>query len=504
MLNKIRCYGSESRLIDCMYEFVEDCTHEYDVSVVCVPITIESKQSITMKLTGSVHTYEGLVQLSYVDDSGFGTICGKDFDIVTAHIICNELGFYQGAYSFSLGDTGMDSIIMINKIRCQGSESRLIDCMYEFVDDCMHEHDVSVVCVPVTLESKQSIQLKLTGGVNVFEGLVQLSYVDNSGFGTVCGNDFDIGTAHVICNEVGFYQGAYLFSLGDTGIDSIIMLNKIRCYGNESRLIDCMYEFVDNCTHGHDVSVVCVPITLESKQSMTLKLTGGVNVYEGLVQLSYVDNSGFGTVCGNDFDIGTAHVICNELGFYQGAYLFSLGDTGMDSIIMVNKIRCQGNESRLIDCMYEFVDNCTHEHDVSVVCVPITLETDRDIAVKFTDGWRSYEGLVRLSYFDGSGFGTICGHEFSITVANVICREIGFYKGAYSFSLGNVTEEESIIMLNEIQCTGNESKLIDCNFIYVDECTHADDVSVVCIPIVKGNLLIIILKSNNHNRVRIN
>ncbi|XP_071965562.1 scavenger receptor cysteine-rich domain superfamily protein-like [Antedon mediterranea] len=478
VLSKLFCSGSEQNLIDCKYsKYVSKaCDHTSDLSIQCVPITEESKPHITLKLTGGVTTYEGLVQLSYVDNSGFGTICGKDFDIGTAHIICNELGFYQGAYSFSLGDTGMDSIIMLNKIRCQGSESRLIDCMYEFVDNCTHEHDVSVVCVPITMESKQNITLKLTGGVTTYDGLVQLSYVDDSGFGTICGKDFNIGTAHVICNELGFYQGAYSFSLGEsgTGKGSIIMLNRIRCQGSESRLIDCMYEFVDNCTHGHDVSVVCVPITIESKEIVTLKLTGNVNTYEGLVQLSYVDNSGFGTICGNDFDIGTAHVICNELGFYQGAYSFSLGDTGMDSIIMLNKIRCQGSESRLIDCMYEFVDNCTHEHDVSVVCVPITMESKQNITLKLSGGATTYEGLVQLSYLNDSGFGTICGKDFDIGTAHVICNELGFYQGAYSFSLGD-TGMDSIIMLNKIRCQGNESRLIECMYEFVDDCTHEHD-----------------------------
>ena len=41
------------------------------------------------------------------------------------------------------------------------------------------------------------------------------------------------------------------------GNDVPILLDDLRCAGTESRLIDCPYTTIDNCTHSEDASVNC-------------------------------------------------------------------------------------------------------------------------------------------------------------------------------------------------------------------------------------------------------
>ena len=36
------------------------------------------------------------------------------------------------------------------------------------------------------------------------------------------------------------------------------------------------------------------------------------------------------------------------------------------------------------------------------------------------------------------------------------------------------------ILLQDVACFGNESRLVDCYYITNDDCTHSDDVGVTC------------------------
>ena len=41
---------------------------------------------------------------------------------------------------------GTDVPILLDDLRCTGTESRLIDCTYTAIDNCVHSEDASVNC----------------------------------------------------------------------------------------------------------------------------------------------------------------------------------------------------------------------------------------------------------------------------------------------------------------------------------------------------------------------
>ena len=43
--------------------------------------------------------------------------------------------------------------------------------------------------------------------------------------------------------------------------------------------------------------------------------------------------------------------------------------------------------------------------------------------------------------------------------------------------MGNALD---VILLTEVNCTGNEERLIDCSYVEPVECFHRDDAAVVC------------------------
>ncbi|GAA6231894.1 galectin-3-binding protein A-like [Lates japonicus] len=105
--------------------------------------------------------------------------------------------------------------------------------------------------------------------------------------------------------------------------------------------------------------------------------------------------------------------------------------------------------------------------------------------------WR--EGDVRLSgseslsegrvevYHDGK-WGTVCDDGWDMAEAQVVCRQLRF-PGAKSVVIGkNYGEASGPIWLDDINCNGTENHLFTCGFKSwgVTDCTHKEDVGVIC------------------------
>lgn len=84
----------------------------------------------------------------------------------------------------------------------------------------------------------------------------------NGTWGTVCDDDWDLVDANVFCRELGFkraeraaHRAAYGKGKGQ------IWLTDLRCSGDERSLTECDHGRwgENNCDHGEDAGVVCVP-----------------------------------------------------------------------------------------------------------------------------------------------------------------------------------------------------------------------------------------------------
>ena len=93
------------------------------------------------------------------------------------------------------------------------------------------------------------------------------------------------------------------------------------------------------------------------------------------------------------------------------------------------------------------------------------------------------KGRVEI-FFEGD-FGTVCDDRFSNVDATVVCRQLGFSSGvAHSPGSTSVpTGPDSMpIHLDEVACSGSESRLDQCNSNGVGntDCSHSEDVIVTC------------------------
>ena len=67
--------------------------------------------------------------------------------------------------------------------------------------------------------------------------------------------------------------------------------------------------------------------------------------------------------------------------------------------------------------------------------------------------------------------------------ANIICKQLGFLRGAVNFYGGAAYGSgNGTIWLSKLNCTGKEGNIAQCNHYYwgLSDCTHEQDIGVVC------------------------
>ncbi|CAG5124145.1 unnamed protein product, partial [Candidula unifasciata] len=92
-------------------------------------------------------------------------------------------------------------------------------------------------------------------------------------------------------------------------------------------------------------------------------------------------------------------------------------------------------------------------------------------------------GTVQV--YKGGKWGYVCENGWDLIDANVVCREIGFTRGAASSKIKNGTLLESqktnaSILLNDLHCSGTENTLHDCPYSLLNDCSHDQTASVEC------------------------
>ncbi|XP_072394496.1 serine protease svh-1-like isoform X2 [Diabrotica undecimpunctata] len=105
--------------------------------------------------------------------------------------------------------------------------------------------------------------------------------------------------------------------------------------------------------------------------------------------------------------------------------------------------------------------------------------------IKLAGSDQKNEGRVEITAFESTGF--ICDDDFSILDANVICRELGFPLGAaevkgQSYFAKDLKERNTLYMIDDLNCVGNESTVIDCTFPGwgMHNCRDQEIAGVVC------------------------
>jgi serine protease 12 (motopsin) len=100
--------------------------------------------------------------------------------------------------------------------------------------------------------------------------------------------------------------------------------------------------------------------------------------------------------------------------------------------------------------------------------------------IRLVGGYSSYEGRVEVLY--RGVWGTVCGNLWDDSDSQVVCRQLGFSHALNYRTEAFYGQGSGPIWMNSVSCTGSEQALSSCQFSGwgVTDCTHADDVGVVC------------------------
>ncbi|XP_072168896.1 scavenger receptor cysteine-rich domain-containing protein DMBT1-like [Diadema setosum] len=484
LLDNVNCLSYDEDIFDCSHSgfYSHNCVHSEDAGVVCTfagttPPALEPE----VRLADGGSDREGRVEILY--DGTWSTVCDDSWDDIDADVVCRMLGFPEAEMALSGAHFGPGSgNILLDEINCYGTEATLLSCLHAglYQHDCQHSQDASVVC-----ERK----VRLSGDASDYQGTVELYY--GGTWNTICDDGWDITAAGVVCRMLGFPGAEEAPGWARFGSGSgQILLDNVYCVEENEDIFDCHHNgmFVHDCSHSEDAGVVC------SREGTVTNSTIGyilllpsvrqyewVRPYAGAV-FAFLDPS-WGGVCADTWSQENSDVACRELGFHGASdSRFIPDDIESDTsmwTITVSDVQCGGWEPRLLECQHTWSpdgnDITCHSNELATVACHDELtrgltedhrEGDGEIRFETPEySWRSslydqpQDGVILMQYAEI--WGAVCADRWSMANAEVTCRQLDF-GGAYH--AGNVALDESFwgIMVNDIECDGWETVLVDC------------------------------------------
>ncbi|XP_069054613.1 antigen WC1.1-like [Lepisosteus oculatus] len=314
--------------------------------------------------------------------------------------------------------------------------------------------------------------VRLAGGRSLCSGRVEVLRWPS--WGTICEADFDMKDAEVVCRQLdcGFpaelLRGAH-FGEGQ----GLIRTEEIQCQENETRIHDCPTSTREyqSCSHRNDISLACTEYS-------GYRLVGGPDSCSGRVELQY--RGEYRTVCDQYWDLRDATVLCQQLGCGEavaapGQAWFGQGSGSRG----VDVFDCRGNETHLSQCAVSSWGRaaCPHGQDTGIICSSSSLSA-LDGGVRLSGGESHCDGQVEVHY--NSTWGRLLQHSWGYREASVVCRQLGC-GSVMQISNSSVYETgDSAVCLTGIQCSGDESHLVNCSSPHTVSCNTGQDVALIC------------------------
>ncbi|XP_053317413.1 neurotrypsin [Spea bombifrons] len=217
-------------------------------------------------------------------------------------------------------------------------------------------------------------------------------------------------------------------------------------------------------------------------------------------------NGAWGIICGGQWDDNDASVICRqlELGNKGTATKVPLSGLGITSSLW-NDVRCRGNEENILQCEKNIWQGgaCPQNTAAAVTCSFTHASDSVFVPARLVGGTSAYEG--RIEVYHSGQWGTVCDDQWDDADAEVVCRQLGFGGVAKAWNQAHFGEGAGPILLDEVQCTGNELSIEECQRSPWGEhnCGHKEDAGVSCTPLADGAIRLAGGKGSHEGRLEV-
>lgn len=272
------------------------------------------------------------------------------------------------------------------------------------------------------LKKREGALRLVDGGNQTHQGNVEVFHLGR--WGGVCDDEWDERDAAVVCRQLGFKGVARATHNSHFGAarHKHYWMDNMYCSGEEKTLSDCRFEGwgSSDCTHAEAAGVICIPqvstttapspspnprdsprlrIIDVSTEKLTLRLVGGRVPEEGRVEVK-LGNSSWGLICGDDWSLLEANVVCRQLGLGFAADAVQTDFFGgKPEAIVLSGVKCRGNEDHLGYCLHNRLGDATCPGKDANIAAVVCSDVMADLVIDHLEIMRTAHLEDRPMYF---------------------------------------------------------------------------------------------------------